>query len=529
MFRLEYLKVRSHPQLGDLELFISEKNEITNTIKPYTSVIIGPNGTGKSYILRTISEIFRQFQAYSQSEKRELNLPYYFHIRYTYNRNVYEIISSSSITNTKGKEYSYYMNRPIESEIDKGKFGVPKNLKYKISFHEVEFPEKCIVNSVIPTDRFVQKVSTPEDFYQYLGARSTSSTASTKTSVRRTISNIFNASIEKYDFIINLKELLSFLEFEEKLSVQYRTKINKLFFSGQLTKENFKKYYENWWDETFTFSNRNKENPLWSIPYYDKYFKDDELLTEQLIAYLNSLNLKSKRFKKKPKSSSLIFDLNLFDDDLEKNELNIIMHLEKLDIINLEGIRIRKLEKSIGINEMSSGEYHMLISLIGILANIKNNSIVLIDEPEISLHPNWQMGYVSFLKKVFSKFSDCHFIIATHSHFLVSDLEGSSSSVTALSRILETNKLSASLLEGIDTYGWSAEDVLYNVFRVSSTRNYYVALEIGQILKIIAKKEIDILTLNTKRNELERIKASLKPNDPLKSLIDKIQKEFLYV
>lgn len=57
--------------------------------------------------------------------------------------------------------------------------------------------------------------------------------------------------------------------------------------------------------------------------------------------------------------------------------------------------------------------------------------MVLIDEPEISQHPNWQMQIIDMLDKCLSD-SKCHFIIATHSHFLVSDLPNYKSSVTYL-------------------------------------------------------------------------------------------------
>ena len=64
-----------------------------------------------------------------------------------------------------------------------------------------------------------------------------------------------------------------------------------------------------------------------------------------------------------------------------------------------------------------------------IFNNISRNSIVLIDEPEISLHPNWQIKYISFLKKVFAEYNSCHFIIASHSHYMVSDLNPENSSL----------------------------------------------------------------------------------------------------
>src|SRR5690606_31118696 len=119
-----------------------------------------------------------------------------------------------------------------------------------------------------------------------------------------------------------------------------------------------------------------------------------------------------------------------------------------------------------GVEDTSSGEYHLLISLLGIFARIKPNSLILIDEPETSLHPNWQMRYIDELKKIFKKYSDCHFILASHSHFIVSDLENSSSSVLALTKNAEEN-VSANLLDA-QTYGWSAEEVLYLVFNLKT-------------------------------------------------------------
>ena len=135
------------------------------------------------------------------------------------------------------------------------------------------------------------------------------------------------------------------------------------------------------------------------------------------------------------------------------------------------------------------------------------------------------MQYVTFLKKVFSKYPSCHFILTSHSHFIVSDLEGESSSVSALRRN-EENKLKSRFIKA-DTFGWSAEDILYNVFNVLSTRNLYVAKEIGEILKIISKKDIDQKILNNKKEKLSYIKSHLKNEDPLKSLIEKVEKEFI--
>jgi len=322
-------------------------------------------------------------------------------------------------------------------------------------------------------------------------------------------------------FITNLKSLLHFLEFDESLKVEYRTKINKLFFSAALNTENFKMYFENWWDKKFEYSKRKEENPLWSIPYYNSHFKNNEKLTFEIVNYLKELSDKPFRLKHKPNSSSRIIEIDLFDPSISEYDLTMISHLESLDIINLEGIRFQKETVRLSVDSISSGEYHLLISLIGIFANIKENSLVLIDEPEISLHPNWQMRYITFLKKVFQRFYSCHFVLTTHSHFLVSDLEGKSSAVVALSRDFETNSLSADLLEGENTFGWSAEDVLYRVFHVKTTSNYFLEMDLRNALTLIKNKsrtteELDVII--SRLNKLQLHQA-----DPTNEIIKQIK------
>lgn len=520
MFRLEYLKVNNHPQLGDLELYLSENNEVKNVSKPYTSVIIGPNGTGKSYILKTIADVFRQFKTYSDTEEKKFNLPFDVHLRYQFYHNTYEIVTRKlkNLNKASRKRYLFFKNRPIEKEFYNKESDLEIITDFEVLHQELEYPEKLLVNSIIPTDRFVWQSSSPTDFYQYLGVRSTSSTTSTKSSSRRTIRHLFNATSSNTEFTNTLKELLKFLDFEESFKVHYTTKINKLFFSGALTEDNFKKYFEEWWDDKFEFSKRKKENPLWSIPYYNNNFRDNKKELKKIIDYLNAISNEVGRLQHKKNSSAKIISIDLFDTNTSELDLGMIGHLENLDIVNLDGIKIKKSNSELSINEVSSGEYHLLISLIGIFANISKDSLVLIDEPEISLHPNWQMRYVTFLKNVFSKYGNCQFILTTHSHFLVSDLEGKTSSITALTREPVTNKLIASLMDKSDTYGWSAEEVLYNVFKVKTVRNYFLEADLTDLLGMISENSKDKKRIQELLKTIQSINIS--SNDPMNAVIE---------
>jgi len=64
--------------------------------------------------------------------------------------------------------------------------------------------------------------------------------------------------------------------------------------------------------------------------------------------------------------------------------------------------------------QLSSGEQHELVLLYELLFRNKPNSLILIDEPEISLHVDWQTRFLEDLKNVI-RLSPFDALIATHS------------------------------------------------------------------------------------------------------------------
>lgn len=65
-------------------------------------------------------------------------------------------------------------------------------------------------------------------------------------------------------------------------------------------------------------------------------------------------------------------------------------------------------------SQLSSGEQHELVLLYDLLFNVKSGALVLIDEPEISLHVAWQRQFLSDISRV-ARLSSFRFIVATHS------------------------------------------------------------------------------------------------------------------
>ncbi|HLL05658.1 MAG TPA: AAA family ATPase [Myxococcaceae bacterium] len=69
---------------------------------------------------------------------------------------------------------------------------------------------------------------------------------------------------------------------------------------------------------------------------------------------------------------------------------------------------------------LSSGEQHELILFYELLFRMKKNELLLIDEPEISLHVAWQERFLGDLSEVV-KLSEIDAVIATHSPEIIGD------------------------------------------------------------------------------------------------------------
>ena len=76
--------------------------------------------------------------------------------------------------------------------------------------------------------------------------------------------------------------------------------------------------------------------------------------------------------------------------------------------------------KPLPLTALSSGEQHETILLYELLFNAPPNSLVLIDEPETSMHVAWQIEFLSDIESI-AKIAGLSFIIATHSPDLIND------------------------------------------------------------------------------------------------------------
>ena len=155
------------------------------------------------------------------------------------------------------------------------------------------------------------------------------------------------------------------------------------------------------------------------------------------------------------------------------NEINDIFNILELDV-KLKGFSKDEktmpiFENSAGeefdINDLSSGEKQLFLRTLSIKMLEPKNSIILIDEPELSLHPKWQQRIVEVYKKIGE---NNQIIVATHSPHILGSV--SNENIFILYRN-ENGNIEAKTGDDIySSYGQPVERVLKDIMGLESVR-----------------------------------------------------------
>lgn len=466
----------------DIRFFSDELN--WNSSDPATSLIIGANGFGKSFILKILSEIFNAID--SPSALGQLKYAHY-ELKYTMNRKSVEL---------------QILNRQVFIHMD------GELLENDIS--EI-LPRKALAVSFMLNDKFPfkQANSMGNSIYEYLGVRMTSNASWTSFMNNKLAEIVLNlASDDKiWDFINRLSE---FLSIDKKISI-----------TCEMSESDF--YAEDLGNRLKKYGEKILQQDDYRGDAVKKYTDD---VYQELASFIGKL-LNEKMYDDTHKGKILL--RVSFDTDTSKDEIKLIAtaykhfkELSNLKIFRNMTLNLYKKGVMYSFDESSSGEKHILYSFANIFNSIKENSVVLIDEPEISLHPNWQIKYISFLKKVFADYKSCHFIIASHSHYMVSDLNPETSSLITVN-IDDGGKHFKTI--DYSTYAWSAENILYNIFEVRTFRNYYFDMDVRALLDAVSNnKEEDRKRIRSLYDKLS--KYILDEKDPLNRILDEA-KEYI--
>ena len=190
------------------------------------------------------------------------------------------------------------------------------------------------------------------------------------------------------------------------------------------------------------------------------------------------------------------------------NEINSIFDILELDV-KLKGFSKDEktmpiFENSAGeefnINDLSSGEKQLFLRTLSIKMLEPKNSIILIDEPELSLHPKWQQRIIEVYKKIGE---NNQIIVATHSPHILGSV--SNENIFILYRNIN-GKIEAKTGDELDSsYGQPVEKILKDIMGLKSVRTPKIDRDIQELRKLVDEDKYDTKEFKEKYNNLLEI------------------------
>ena len=190
------------------------------------------------------------------------------------------------------------------------------------------------------------------------------------------------------------------------------------------------------------------------------------------------------------------------------NEINSIFNILELDV-KLKGFSKDEktmpiFENSAGeefdINDLSSGEKQLFLRTLSIKMLEPKNSIILIDEPELSLHPKWQQRIIEVYKKIGE---NNQIIVATHSPHILGSV--SNENIFILYRD-EKGKIEAKTGDELySSYGQPVDRVLKDIMGLESVRTPKIEKDLEELRKLVDEDKYATKEFKEKYNELLEI------------------------
>ena len=209
--------------------------------------------------------------------------------------------------------------------------------------------------------------------------------------------------------------------------------------------------------------------------------------------------------------SAMLKNKNEKVGDVQKkvfNEINEIFENLSIDVkvedISQDGRNITLFTNSSGdefdINELSSGEKQLFLRTLAIRMLNPENSIILIDEPELSLHPKWQQRIVDVYRKIGK---NNQIIIATHSPHILGSVR--KENIMLLDKDDEGKIVVRTGDELYDSYGQPTDRVLKDIMGLETTRNPKVFKLLEEAGELVDKNEYESEEFKTKYKKLREI------------------------
>ncbi len=185
------------------------------------------------------------------------------------------------------------------------------------------------------------------------------------------------------------------------------------------------------------------------------------------------------------------------------------IHLSDLEIVK-DGARL-------SLWALSSGERLYILSMLVLSFCTIDRTLILFDEPENSLHPQWQTKLIKDMTRILNGAERlCTVVIATHSPLVVS-------SVPSRGSLIRDLPSSGGWIES-EHYGRNADSILVEQFGINSPRSLSVALIIQNCLSELLNLHDNPERFVEAVSELRSANVDFHEDDPLYDTVQQIFK-----
>lgn len=464
----------------------------------YFTIIIGRNGTGKSRMLAEICRAFNSFD--SNTVKSQISK---------------RAVKNSNYISSKNLEIGYY-NDGRQHHL----YFTRKGSKYVVYKEQDSFfneqsclPHRVIATTITPSDKFPigrRHRSQPssigqesESIYRYLGSKNNFGQISSTGQLSRVIESLMFASEKSTVELAGMNHVFELLGYKSRIVVDYLVK-----FSSDVRRQL----------EEFDYS---ADNPIEFFELFGMNTRSSYLLEQESNRNYNFKNELLEAIKAIVDSGLngriCTIEIDLESEFFISGSLELfksILFLRKYGLITLSDLRVIKSATNVdvSIREASSGEQAVVMTVLGIASEIENNSLIIIDEPEISLHPEWQEKFIDLLVRTFSGYHGCHFILATHSPLLLSKVNGDLCSVITMDDL--------TIKPAKEFSNKSADFQLAEAFGTPGYRNEYLAREGLAALMLASHRKYESAEFKEKMELLSRLRPQLHDDDPVAQMTD---------
>jgi predicted ATPase len=240
----------------------------------------------------------------------------------------------------------------------------------------------------------------------------------------KNILKIIDEIREREKIKINSFDFLNF-ELTEYFNLEFGNQISNNFLDQETSIE-----IETNIGSTTFIAKENKiflEKQTLNFPYNDVIFIESPLFLDKGNKSYNFNSLRSKRNYLNNKLNQLPESKDIFSDN--SNDMNLFNKMIQ-DVIGGDFIYNKNNEivfhkngKEFSLNNVATGlKTFGALQLLIANNNLDNDTLLIIDEPEVHLHPTWQVKYAEILVKLSKEFA-IPMVLTSHSPYFIEAIE----------------------------------------------------------------------------------------------------------